>query len=409
MSSRAGDFVAKVAELGLWVTAAALIANAAGMRLPYDVLAASATPAAVPVLSGTPDTSANPLASPSLAAPPTPAPTLSPLVRKFQAFLAKKDFQFQATGTGTQSAVGDGLSVNLTHTGSLSYKAGDESDVTKTTQAGSTVPSDSVYAGAFAYERVNGGPWVKKPRKPSDTADWRIFLSPTRLLVDSRVETKNGAALHRLEVADPAALNAEVDAIGTVTDANVTLIFWTKADGTPVVMRMEATWSQDVGGVPAKVATSEEFVFTKLAGVSIAAPANPWQWIVDDASAVAFGVPPGWSKTDTNKSIGATTYEGASGAILYLTFDANGMTLEQAAAAVTAANPDKVQARTTPTVAGQPAIQLTYHRTKQNDYLVEAVFVHGGKVYEIGFLGSGKDAATNALAAQILGTLEFTK
>jgi len=410
MSSRAGDLVATVAEFGLWVTAAALIASAAGMRLPYDVLASSAaTPGAVPVLSGTPDASATQLPTPSLAPTPTPVPTLSPLVRKFQAYLARKDFQFQATGTGTQSASGDNFSVDLTLAGSVSYKAGDESDVTKITSNGNTVPSDSVYAGSFAYERSNGGPWIKKPRKTSDTANWRIFLSPARLFVDTGVETKNGTALHRLEVADPAALSAEVDAIGTVTDSRVTIVFWTKADGTPVVMRMEATWNQQVNGVAAKVTSFNEFVFTKLSGVTIATPSNPWQWIVDGAAAITFGVPSNWSLTETNKSIGATTYEGASGAILYLTFDANGMTQDQAVAAVVAASPDPIQGRTATTVAGQPATQLAFHRAKQKDYMVEMVVVHGGKVYEVGFLGSGKDAATDALAAQILGTFTFTK
>jgi hypothetical protein len=277
------------------------------------------------------------------------------------------------------------------------------------TSKGTTVPYDSVYSGSFAYERVNGGPWIKKPRKNSDTAIWRILLSPSRLFVETGVETKNGSELHRLEVADPAALSAEFDDIGTLTDAHMTAVFWTRADGTPAVIRMEGTWTQPVNGIEAKVTTAQEFVLTKLSGVAITAPKNAWQSIVDGINAIEFGVPPDWAKSAANQSIGATTYQGASGEILYLTFDAAGMTLDQATDAVVAAAVDPAGARKATTVAGEPATLVGFHRAKQKDYIVEAVVLHGGKAYEIGFLGSGSDAATDALASQILDTLSFTR
>ncbi|MGD0019898.1 MAG: hypothetical protein ABSD62_11640 [Candidatus Limnocylindrales bacterium] len=409
--SSAGDRIAAVGEFGLWVTAAVLIAGAAGMRLPADLLASS-KPSPTPTVSVVAVASGSPAASASLAPSPSPtsAPTLSPLVGKLQAYLARKDFQFQATGTGSQSATGTNLSVDFTLSGSLSYRAGDESDTTKMTSQGKTVAYDNVYTGSFAYERSNGGPWIKKPRQPSDTAEWRIFLSSSRLFVDTGVETKNGRALHRLEVADSAALSTEVDAIGTVSGARVTMVFWTKDDGTPVVFRMEGTWDEQVNGVQAHVTTAQEFVFSKSSGVTITAPSNPWQWIVDGIARVAFGAPSDWSESDVNKTIGATTYAGASGQIVYVTQDAAGMTLDQTVAAVIGSFHDPAEGRMATTVGGEPAAHFGVHRSAQKDYVSETVVIHAGKIYAFSFFGiKGKDAATDAMAAQILATLTFTK
>lgn len=406
--SSTGDRVASIGELGLWVTGAVLIASAAGMRLPANLIAsssASPTPQPTAVASESASASASLAPTPT----PTPAPTLSPLVRKFQAYLARRDFQFQATQTGSQSVSGANLSLELRTTGSMSYKAGDASETTKTTVQEKLLTTDKVYAGSYTYQRINDGPWVKKPRQHSDIVSWGMLFSSSRLFVDTGVETKNGSALHRLEVADPNAFSAELDTLGTITDAHVTLVFWTKDDGTPAAFRMEGTWDQPVNGAPAHVTSAQEVSFTKLSGVTITTPKNPWQWIVDDTTSIAFGVPTDWSKTDTNKAIGATTYEGPSGAILYLTFAANGLTLDQAVAAVLAASKDPAGAQVAMTVGGEPATRFGLHRSKQKDYLVEVVALHGGEVYEIAFLGSGKDTATDALAVQILATLEFTK
>lgn len=405
MSSRAGGGFAAVAELALWVTGAVLVAGALGIRLPVD-LPTSSTPTSGAVAKA----SGSPAGSPTLAPTPSPTPTLSPLVAKFQAYLARKDFQFQATGTGSQSAAGANLSADLTLAGSVTYKAGDESDTTKMTSKGNTVPYDSVYAGSFAYERTNGGPWIKKPRKPSDTANWRIFLSPTRLFVDTGVETKNGSVLHRLEVADPTALSAEVDAIGTVTNAHVMLVFWTKADGTPVVFRMEGTWTQAVNGVQAAVTTAEEFTFTRLSGVTIAPPKSPWQWIVDGTAMIAFGLPSDWVESSANQTLGLTNYADASGQLAYKMYDATGLTLDALVDQVITSVGDPVQGRQETTVGGQSAIRFGVHRSKQKDYEVETLAIYQGQVYQFLFFGvAGKDAASDAMAAQILATLEFTK
>jgi hypothetical protein len=409
--STAGNRIAAIAELGLWVTAAALIASAAGMRLPAGILAYSTpTPAAVAVPSGSPGATATSTPTPSPTPSPSAAPTLSPLVSEFQAYLARKGFQFQATGTGTQSAVGTNLSMDVTLSGSMSYRAGDESDSTNMTSQGKTIADDTVYAGSYAYERSNGGPWIRKPRKASDdNAESGVFFSPSRLFVDAGVETKDGAALHRLEVADPDALGAELDAIGIVSNAHVTLTFWTKDDGTPVVFRVEGTWDEPVDGVQAHVTTAQEFVLTKLSGVTITPPKNPWQWIADDTDGIAFGAPSNWSKSDVNKSISGTTYLGPTGEIVCVNGDAGSETLAQAVDGAIAGFADPAEDRTATTVGGEPATHFGVHRSKQKDYASVAVVLHGERGYEFLVFGAkGQDAATDAMAAQILATLEFT-
>ena len=407
----ARDRMAPIAELGLWVAGAALIAGAAGMRLPSGLLASSTpTPTAAAVLSGSSGASATPAPTSSPTPGSSAAPTLSPLVRKFQADLARKDFQFQATGTGSMSAVGASQSADFTLSGSMSYKAGEEADTTKTTSQGKTIADDSVYAGNYAYERSDGGPWLKKTRQASDNdADWQIFLSPARLFVDTGVEIKNGAALHRLEVADPAALGAEVDATGIVANAQLTLVFWVKADGTPADIRMEGTWDEPVNGVQAHVTTAEEFVLTRWSGVTIAAPKNPWQWIVDDLDGLAFGLPSNWSKSQTNNTLGLTSYLCATGQMDYQSSASTPMTLDTFADEVIAGLAAPAEGRKATTVSGVPAVTFGIHRSIQKDYESVTVLLRSGRSYEFLFFGlAGKDAATDAMAAQVLSTLEFT-
>ena len=69
--SRAGDGVAAIAELALWVTAAALIASAAGMRLPGGLLAS-------PTPTPTPTAVAAPSGSPGVTVSPAPRPSSTP-------------------------------------------------------------------------------------------------------------------------------------------------------------------------------------------------------------------------------------------------------------------------------------------------------------------------------------------
>ena len=410
--SATGDRIAVVAEFGLWVTGAALIASAAGMRLPPVSLPPNLIPAPAPTHAPVDviglKVSPSPGSSATLEPSATAAPTISPVVQGLAARLASKDFQFKAAGTATESFVAENSSVDIAATGSFSYKAGDEAESTKMTSGGKTMSYDNVYGANNAYVRKNGGPWVKKPRQASDTAMWQIMLAPGRRFVDVGVETKNGARLHRLVAADPVALSSEIDSLEPgVGASHVNLTFWTRDDGTPVVFRLEGTWDQTVAGLKAHVTAAHEFVISNLSGVTIAPPAGAWQWIVDSIG-IGFGVPPGWARTNVNSAVGWTTYGNATATIGYVTDEAGGRTFNQAVDFVEESLADPAQNRTETTVGGEPAARFGIHRSKQKDYVSETVVVHNGKIYQFVFFAAGKDSVADALASQILATLEFT-
>jgi hypothetical protein len=406
--------IAAIAEFGLWVVVVALIASALGMRLPFDLptfASASHAPGIGALASAGPSASVTPAPTPT-AAPtpaPTPAPTASPIVKKLQAYLARKDFQFQATQTGSNSFTGTNGSVEEKISGTVAYKVNDEADTTKTTFQGKTTTQDSVYTGTSTYERTDAGPWIKRARTPADTAQTKVLLSPTRLFVDAGVETKNGSSLHRLEVADPAALSAAVVATGTVTSAQLTATFWTKDDGTPVYLRLDGTADQQVNGATVHATIAQELALIKWSGVTIATPKNAWQQVVDGVAGMTFGLPADWTVSDLNKPLGITTYAGQSGQLAYASESGTGLTLDQAVARVAATFVDAPGARTQSTVGGEAAIQFGVHRTKQKDYVSTFVLLHAGQLYQFGFWGQSSDAATDKLAAQIMGTLAFTR
>jgi hypothetical protein len=408
--SGARDTLASVAEFSLWVAAAALIAGAAGMRLPAGLLAPS-TPAPMASVPGGPGplAAASPSAVPTLAPAPTPVPTLSPLVARFQANLARKDFQFQATGTESLSYASAGQSQDVVAAISINYKAGDEADTSKLTAAGQTSVRDSVNTGTHDYERVNGGPWIDKPRPKTDRASSLAMFSPKRLFVDTGVETKNDKRLHRLEAADPGGFSAEMATLQSATDVHLTLTFWTNDAGVPAAFRMDGTLQISVRGVEIRETIAQELTFNKLSGVSIAAPKKPWKWIVDGLDAFAFGLPSNWKSSGVNRLLGLTTYTDATHYTFgYVTDSAGLNSLDTAANQIITQVAEPVEGRKATTVAGQPAVQFGVHRTKQKDYLSETVVLCGGKVYQFVFLGAAGDAAIEAMAAQILGTIAFT-
>jgi hypothetical protein len=404
--SRTGDFVASAVETGLWLTAAALIASSAGVRMPAGVLATPVPATAAPTGDGSPIAIATPTST-TLAPTPTPKPaaTLSPIVAKFQAYLARKDFQFVATGKVTIAMTAPDKSVDASGTVSQSYRAGDYADTTKLTAGG---VSETVGLGAHLYRRSGAGPWIDQPRSAADRADETMLFSAQRLFVDTGIEQKNGASLHRLEVADPVALSAEVEARGTSTNVSLAFTFWVKADGTPVVVRMDGAMDQLDHGNKVHVTQSQELTISRLSGVKIAAPKNPWQWIVDKTNGIAFGLPSNWKSSDINKFNGGITYaDGLHYTLGYVT-SSWPTDLDAAVAKLTSDLADPVEGKENCTVGGVPAVHFRIHRTVQKDYDSEYVFVRDGKLYQVLVLGVGvSDAATDSLAAQIVSSLTF--
>lgn len=274
--------VAFSAEAGIWIAGAALIASAAGMhwsadlpKVDLDALTgakSSASASGSPVASA----SASPFASASAAVKsPTPGPpaTISPIVGKYLAVVAKPDFQFKCRYTSSTTFTLSGTAYDDNLAGTMSYKAGDAADSRTETINGVVTTYDYVYLGSTQYESRDGAAWTKSARPASDVASSKLLFTPAVMFVDRGVETKNGAQLHRLEIADADAFSkAMLKASDGTTAAQLKYTVWVADDGTPAGFRIEGWMQTPVGGVSTKATTVEEFLVTATSGVTITAP-----------------------------------------------------------------------------------------------------------------------------------------
>ena len=265
--SRLGGATAFAAEAALWISGAALIASAAGMHwsVPDVVGLAGASPSASASASPSPR-----LAAQSLA--PGASPTISPIVQKYQAYIARPDYQFKAKYVVTETAAVNGLPYEIYMSGTMLYKAGDYIDSRRMAVNGSVTTFDYVYVGGSRYERDNGGAWTKSARSATDIASDKLTFGPAMLFVDKGMETKNGAQLHRLEVADPVAYSKAMAHASGGTDAQMTYTAWVGDDGTPAAFRIEGWIVGLVNKVSTKLTIAFEFRLIPYVVPAISAP-----------------------------------------------------------------------------------------------------------------------------------------
>lgn len=274
--SKLGGLVAFSAELGIWIAGAALIASAAGMHWSVDLSAVDlsaitgSNPSAAASPSHAPSASAS---APAKSPTPGPSPTMSPVVVKYLAVVAKPDFQLKCKYTISSTFTFNATPFNDSVDGTMAYKAGDATDSRTETINGIATAYDYVYLGSAQYKRTNGTAWVKSARPASDVASSKLLFSPAVMFVDKGVETKNGAQLHRLEMADQDAFSkAMVKASDGATAAQLKYTVWVADDGAPADFKFEGWMQTLVSGVSTKVTTVQEFLLTAASGVRITAP-----------------------------------------------------------------------------------------------------------------------------------------
>jgi len=269
---RLGRAIGFSAEAGIWIAGAALIAGAAGMHWSVDLPAVDLS-----TLTGAKSSAAasgSPSASTAVKSPtPAPSPTVSPIVSKYLAVVAGPDFQFKAKFNETLTFTLNETSYNDVHTGTMSYRGGDTSDSHTETINGVVAKYDYVSLANAQYESKNGAAWTKSARPATDVASNRLLFTPTMAFVDKGVETRAGAQLHRLEIADVNAFSkAMLNTSDSATGAQLKYTVWVTDEGTPADFKIEG-WEQAlVSGVSTKVTTVEEFLVTATSGVTIAAP-----------------------------------------------------------------------------------------------------------------------------------------
>lgn len=262
---RLGSATAFVAEASLWVAGAALVAGAAGADLSVAGVGLSglggATPS--PVASGNVQTLA-----------PGASPTISPIVSKYQAYVARPDYQIKVKYTSTQSFPYNGETYELDMSGTASYKAGDLAQSQRVaTNKGIVTTYDEVELGSFNYESVNGGPWKKTARDPGSAQANKLMFAPPLPFVDKGVEWKNGRQLHRLEIADQVAYSkAMQQARSGPTDAQFVCMVWVTDDGVPALIKIEGWMQGPFQSASVKFTLTYEFRVIATSGVTIKAP-----------------------------------------------------------------------------------------------------------------------------------------
>ena len=277
--SRLGGATAFAAEASLWIAGAALIAGAAGMHWNVDLQRAlneltGSTPSAAASAGASPSPTASPTATGAVQSlAPGASPTISPIVAKYQAYVARADYQLKTKYTAVMTATVAGSPYEIDVSGTMSYKAGDGADGERDTLNGTVTTYDYVYMGSVQYTSTNGGAWTKSTRSATSAAAAKLMFAPAMLFVDGGIETKNGAQLHRLEVADPAAYStAFLKTQSGATDAQATCTVWVTDDGAPAAMKIEGWVKGPIQGVPTRINMVEELRTIATSGVTITAP-----------------------------------------------------------------------------------------------------------------------------------------
>ena len=192
---------------------------------------------------------------------------------KYLAVVAKADFQFKGRYTNSTTFMLNGTPFDDSQIGTMSYRAGNATDSRTETINGAAAKYNYVYLGATQYKSTNGAAWIKSARPASDVASTGLLFAPAMMFVDKGVETKNGAQLHRLEIADPDAFSkAMMKTSDGATAAQLKYTVWVADDGTPAGFKIEGWMQTLVSGVSTKLTNVEEFLVTATSGVTITAP-----------------------------------------------------------------------------------------------------------------------------------------
>jgi len=268
--SKLGGLTAFTAEAALWVTGAALIAGAAGMHWNFD------PQAEIGKLTGSqssPAATAGPSHSPDGSLRPGASPTISPTVPKYMAFVAAPGFQVRVKFTNHMTSTLNGTTTEMDQNGTGSYKGGNSTDSHRETINGTVNTYDYINVGDTMYESKNSGAWAKSAMPASARAWARLIYAPTMMFVDQGVETKNGAQLHRLEVADAVAFSGTViQTTQGATAAVMNYTVWVADDGTPVDFKVDGWVQTTLSGVSTKSTMVQEFRIIATSGVTITAP-----------------------------------------------------------------------------------------------------------------------------------------
>ena len=201
-----------------------------------------------------------------------PKPTTAPIVAAFQAKVGVKDFQFEASMTGSVHLESGGRTVDGTLSGGGKYAGGNSSSSMRmdAPTLGKSTVQDDVLWGRYEYSRADRGPWGKKVMADGYLGTWGALFAPKRQFAYVGQETKGGKKLHRLDLIDDEAFAKESSSEPGPGNAAVTI--WVQDDGTPQFLHMDQSGTVPVSGTAVNAVMVMDFTFVKFSGISISPP-----------------------------------------------------------------------------------------------------------------------------------------
>ncbi len=232
---------------------------------------------------------------------------------------------------------------------------------------------------------------------------------------DVGVVTKDGKPLHHLQAKggneiSPEALGFDVEG---ATDPSFTLDLYATEDGTPAIIAVNGSWSQDNDGTPVPVDIDVEYVLSEpTASQSIVPPLDPWTLFTSKPFKYEMAHPAEWT-VESAKNQDAYLLDGQPYVYVAPEPKAGSMTTAQFATALKKTYKAQFGAPTSEAdtrLGGQPAKRMIFefkNESGQDVTLVDDVTVRDGTGWEV-FVATTGGREDIPIFDQFVSTFRFT-
>jgi hypothetical protein len=302
--------------------------------------------------------------------------------------------------------------VPTTTTGELDVDAGSRHLVLASKTGRSSTTLDTVTTADARYRQADGV-WVESAA-PAE-GDLVAALRGATTVTDVGVEDRDGRQLHHLVITPHRVLPEEIAPAGRVTGLEMTFDAWVEADGTPVLLAVDASWHQKSGRTTVAATTSVDFAFADVDGsVSITIPTDLWTFGVSRRYAYRMARPVDWQYEKGTKKY-ADAYYGYDGAAVYAASGRSfGLTLNRLSSALTRYLPQikgvkhlKIDHNSPARLGPLPARVIEFHYAYKGRryWSVAYLAVEDGLVYLVSYETTSRTTdADREMAARFAGT-----
>jgi hypothetical protein len=356
--------------------------------------------------------------SPSPSSSPSPSPSPTP-VDASQAFMTKISgpFSGKATISGELKVSGGIYPIS----GTADMRGSDSHTALRIEIPGRPTIQESQTVSGLSFVKTGDGPWFTAPTSTSNSGLSNSFQS-LGTIKDVGVETKNGQQLHHLK---PSSASLPAAALGltspTISNATGTMEFYTKEDGTLVVLSVSASWTQASGSASIPASMTIDFNFSCVACVvTLAAPSPVFKQYTSKINHYTVAVPDDWDfhpatkagKFDYYESPTTLFADGGRGATRGFSLNeiAKGF-ISYSKTSASGYKNFRLESNTGTTLDGLKARRIAYHATygSQKLYGIVVLAVKGSYWYELDLADApGHEAANRTLLDQIQPTFKLT-